>query len=369
MMQKDTGWNSGMAALKFHVLILAFWASVLIPSSCDGHSGLKRKHAALYIFGDSLFDPGNNNYINTTNDFKADWLPYGETFFKYPTGRFCDGRLIPDFIAEYAKLPIVPAIYPRIVDYTYGANFASGGAGALNETRKKGLVIPLNYQLHLFEDVVKHLRHNLGDAETYTLLSNAVYLISIGGNDYFAPLATNCSYFETHSQEEYVGMVIGNLTNVIKEIYNKGGRKFGFTRLPPLGLAPSQRPGNDGTCVKEVTSLVNMHNTALPKHLEKLKGKLQGFKYSIAKLDTYLTERIIFPYKYGFKEGKSACCGSGPYGGIYSCGGKRGVTEYRLCANVSMSFSTLSIQPKGFINNLLSYGGTKFLMPKSLTVI
>jgi phospholipase/lecithinase/hemolysin len=37
----------------------------------------------------------------------------------------------------------------------------------------------------------------------------------------------------------------------------------------------------------------------------------------------------------GFKEGKNACCGSGPYGGIYSCGGKRGVTEYRLCANVS----------------------------------
>ncbi len=84
-----------------------------------------------------------------------------------------------------------------------------------------------------------------------------------------------------------------------QEIYNRGGRKFGFTRLPPLGLVPSQRPGNNGTCVKEVTSLVNMHNTALPKQLEKLKGKLQGFKYSIAKLDTYLTERINYPSKYG----------------------------------------------------------------------
>jgi hypothetical protein len=62
----------------------------------------------------------------------------------------------------------------------------------------------------------ENLRHNLGDAEAYTVLSNAVYLISIGGNDYFAPFATNCSFFETHSQEEYVGMVIGNLTNVIK---------------------------------------------------------------------------------------------------------------------------------------------------------
>lgn len=30
-----------------------------------------------------------------------------------------------------------------------------------------------------------------------------------------------------------------------------------------------------------------------------------------------------------------ACCGSGPYRGIMSCGGKRGVTEYQLCENVT----------------------------------
>ena len=30
-----------------------------------------------------------------------------------------------------------------------------------------------------------------------------------------------------------------------------------------------------------------------------------------------------------------ACCGSGPYRGVLSCGGKRGVTEYYLCDNPS----------------------------------
>lgn len=40
-------------------------------------------------------------------------------------------------------------------------------------------------------------------------------------------------------------------------------------------------------------------------------------------------------YCKGFKEGKTACCGSGPYRGTMSCGGKRGVTEYQLCDNVT----------------------------------
>jgi hypothetical protein len=67
--------------------------------------------------------------------------------------------------------------------------------------------------------VEKQLRHKLGDEEAHTLLSNAVYLISIGANDYYAPFVTNSSLFESHSHEKYVGMVIGNLTNVIKVIY------------------------------------------------------------------------------------------------------------------------------------------------------
>lgn len=42
--------------------------------------------------------------------------------------------------AEYAKLPLIPAyLKPGDHQYEYGANFASGGAGALAETHP-GLV-------------------------------------------------------------------------------------------------------------------------------------------------------------------------------------------------------------------------------------
>jgi len=35
----------------------------------------------------------------------------------------------------------------------------------------------------------------------------------------------------------------------------------------------------------------------------------------------------------GFKDGVNACCGSGPYGGIFTCGGTKKVTEFSLCDN------------------------------------
>lgn len=35
----------------------------------------------------------------------------------------------------------------------------------------------------------------------------------------------------------------------------------------------------------------------------------------------------------GFKEGKSACCGTGQFRGVFSCGGKRIVKEFELCQN------------------------------------
>ncbi|KAG5523614.1 hypothetical protein RHGRI_035421 [Rhododendron griersonianum] len=89
-------------------LFLHFAIFILFPNSSHAdrltHS---KKHVALFIFGDSLFDVGNNNYINTTTRTQANFWPYGETFFNYPTGRFSNGRLIPDFIAEYAKLPLL----------------------------------------------------------------------------------------------------------------------------------------------------------------------------------------------------------------------------------------------------------------------
>ncbi|XP_015901887.1 GDSL esterase/lipase 1-like [Ziziphus jujuba] len=303
----------------------------------DESSWLYKKQAALFIFGDSQFDAGNNNYINTTIG-KANYWPYGETFFHYPTGRFCDGRLVPDFIAQYAKLPFIPPyLLPHNKLFINGVNLASAGAGALVETRK-GSVIDLQTQLGYFKNISRVLREKLGDTEAEALLSKAVYLFSVGGNDYLFPFQTNSSVLYTYSVEQFVGQVIGNITQVIKEIYEVGGRKFGFPSLWPLGCAPVSRTGvpeGENKCFEPVTPYVDLHNIEISKVLQKLHSDLKGFKYSIPEFHTLMGDIINHPSKYGFKEGQVACCGSGPYRGIWSCGGRRGVTEYYLCDNVS----------------------------------
>ncbi|XP_052183896.1 GDSL esterase/lipase 1-like isoform X1 [Diospyros lotus] len=302
-------------------------------------AGRQDHRAALFVFGDSLFDVGNNNYINTSTTFQANFWPYGQTFFKYPTG-----RLIPDFIAEYADLPLLPPYkHPGNHRFVGGLNFASSGAGVLPETYQE-LVIDIHMQALHFKKTEELLEQQLGGGNVEakrTLLSRAVYLFSVGANDYVSPFWTNTAdgVFHRYSREEYVGMVIGNLTLVITEIHKAGGRKFGFVGLAPMGCAPMMRAVSptdtgDDSCYEDVNALIKLHNAALSQLLRTLESELQGFKYSLFDFYTSAMERINNPSKYGFKEGKHACCGSGPYGGFLSCGEKRGL-EYELCGNPS----------------------------------
>ncbi|MCO5581679.1 hypothetical protein L7F22_035568 [Adiantum nelumboides] len=61
---------------------------------------------AFVIFGDSLVDGGNNNYIVSVA--KANNLPFGIDFPKGPTGRFTNGKVVLDVIAELISLPYPP---------------------------------------------------------------------------------------------------------------------------------------------------------------------------------------------------------------------------------------------------------------------
>jgi hypothetical protein len=53
----------------------------------------------VFAFGDSLADVGTNNFLPQATA-KANFPPYGKTFFHKPTGRFTNGRNVVDFIGK-----------------------------------------------------------------------------------------------------------------------------------------------------------------------------------------------------------------------------------------------------------------------------
>lgn len=79
------------------ILILVLFYSIA-GSNANGEEAL----GASFIFGDSLVDAGNNNYLPTLS--KANIRPNGIDFEASagdPTGRFTNGRTIGDIVGKY----------------------------------------------------------------------------------------------------------------------------------------------------------------------------------------------------------------------------------------------------------------------------
>lgn len=70
---------------------------VVILGLANGFIGVDARRA-FFVFGDSLVDNGNNNFLATSA--RANYPPYGIDFpTRQPTGRFSNGLNVPDLIS------------------------------------------------------------------------------------------------------------------------------------------------------------------------------------------------------------------------------------------------------------------------------
>ncbi|KAI6705355.1 hypothetical protein NL676_008317 [Syzygium grande] len=157
-------------------------------------------HDSIVSFGDSLADTGNLLHLSRSDGHptEAGFPPYGETYFRRPTGRFSDGRLVIDFVAERLGLPYVAPFYGddggrSVADFGKGVNFAVAGATALDagffEGRGMGNSFPnesLGVQLGLFKGLLPSLCNTSSDCNEF-LGKSLVLMGEIGGNDYNYP--------------------------------------------------------------------------------------------------------------------------------------------------------------------------------------
>lgn len=100
MHQKPSNMATSVAVLPLLFTLMCRYAAV----SAIRHPGASGGAACtrLFSFGDSITDAGNYATSLSPNVTLLT-LPFGKTFFGQPSGRFCDGRLIVDFVGTPSR--------------------------------------------------------------------------------------------------------------------------------------------------------------------------------------------------------------------------------------------------------------------------
>ncbi|KAE8075605.1 hypothetical protein FH972_014301 [Carpinus fangiana] len=283
------------------------------------------KVPAIIVFGDSSVDAGNNNVIPTL--LKSNFKPYGRNFpGGRATGRFCNGRVPPDFISEaYGLKPLIPAYLDpayTIADFATGVCFASAGTGYDNATSAVLNVIPMWKELEYYKDYQNKLRAYLGIEKANEILSEALYLLSLGTNDFLLNYYVFPTRRSQFSIEEYQDFLVGLSGNFIRDLYALGARKISLTGVPPLGCLPLERltnkMGHHG-CNEKYNDVSLEFNGKLQNLVRRLNKELRGVTVAFADSYQSIDQMITRPSLYGFEVVGVACCSTGTFEISYLC--------------------------------------------------
>ncbi|KAL9998564.1 putative triacylglycerol lipase [Helianthus debilis subsp. tardiflorus] len=346
-------------------LILAVFSNVVLEAEAR----------AFFVFGDSLVDNGNNNYLATSA--RADQPPYGIDYPTHrPTGRFSNGFNIPDLISQaIGEESTLPYLSPYLTGerLLVGANFASAGVGILNDTGVQFVnIIRIALQMQYFEQYQQRVSDIIGPEETERLVNSALTLITLGGNDfvnnyYLVPFSARSRQF---SLPDYVVYLISEYRKVLTRLYELGLRRILVTGTGPLGCVPAelaQRSAN-GNCAPDLQRAASLFNPQLQNMLDSLNSEIGSNVFIGANIRQTNIDFISDPGRYGFVTSKVACCGQGPYNGLGLC-----TQLSNLCPNRDIYAFWDAFHPSERANRLIVRqiltGSTDYMSPMNLSTI
>ncbi|XLT12229.1 hypothetical protein HN51_057919 [Arachis hypogaea] len=313
------------APLQLLIVLLHVAASSSVSSRC---------FTTIYSFGDSIADTGNLYFdINTDHHIPPSQslvlnLPYGETYFHHPTGRWSNGRLIIDFFAEHMGIPLLKPYLGikngKIRDWNpkeEGVNFAVGGATALDPSFfvDKGINdIATNYSLGVQLDWFQHLLPSICNSSSgcKQVFGSSLFLVGeIGGNDF------NYLFFLGRPIEEattYVPLVINKISWAINKLIDLGAQTLVVPGNFALGCSffyLRNHPSTDvedydeAGCLKSYNNFADYYNNQLLAELNRLRQLHPGVNIIYA--DYYHASLQLYqsPTQFGFtKSILDSCC-------------------------------------------------------------
>jgi phospholipase/lecithinase/hemolysin len=260
-----------------------------------GESAAPGKVSRLVVFGDSLSDTGRLKHRMQVFPGPPYWL-----------GRFSNGPTWPEYLEQATSLAV--------------QNRSYGGASVNppHDLDEAGLVGFVKDEGRFFvsgsiaDQVTSYLESQRSKPQLDSPDKTA-YLIWAGANDYISkePITGLITTFLNSSRGELGYKTVAEETvtaqlQLIRRLYQSGGRRFLMGNMPNLGLTPivlqndSYKSGlgigsDNGRRVelsRRLTRLSEYHNEILLRHLEQLRIELTGAE--ILLVDTFsMTENIL----------------------------------------------------------------------------
>ncbi|KAG2708103.1 hypothetical protein I3843_05G160700 [Carya illinoinensis] len=333
---------------------------LLLPSPTV--SITKCNFPAIFNFGDSNSDTGGLSAA-----FGAAPPPNGETYFHSPAGRYSDGRLVIDFIAESLGLPYLSAYLDSVgSNFSHGANFATAGSTIRpqNTTISQSGYSPISLDVQFVQFSDFHRRsqvfkkqggifENLLPKEDY--FSEALYTFDIGQNDLTAGYKLNMT---TEQVKAYIPDVLGQFSNVIRKIYGEGGRSFWIHNTGPVGCLPyildrylvTAAQIDKYGCASPFNEVAQYFNLRLKETLAQLRKELP--EATITYIDIYSVKYTLITQaqENGFQDPLIACCGHGGkynFNRLMKCGAKKTVNGKEIVIAKSCEDPTVRINWDG----------------------
>ncbi|KAK7277891.1 hypothetical protein RJT34_22910 [Clitoria ternatea] len=289
-------------------------------------------YPAAFNFGDSNSDTGE---LAAALGFLLA-PPNGQNYFKPPSGRFCDGRLIVDFLMDAMDLPFLNAYMDSVglPNFQQGCNFAAGGSTILPATATSispfGFGVQVSQFLRFRARVLELLAGKKLDkyipAEDY--FEKGLYMFDIGQND-----LAGAFYSKNLDQVlASIPTILLEFETGIKKLYDHGARNFWIHNTGPLGCLPQvvAKFGTDPSkldvlgCVSSHNQAAKTFNLQLQTLCNKLKGQYPDANVTYVDIFTIKADLIANYSKHGFEQPIMACCGyGGPplnYDNRVSCG-------------------------------------------------
>ncbi|KAG7012342.1 GDSL esterase/lipase, partial [Cucurbita argyrosperma subsp. argyrosperma] len=281
---------------------------------------------AIFVFGDSLVDVGNNNFLHSAA--RANFYPYGIDFRGGPTGRFSNGRTVIDMIVDYLGIPNAQEFAnpdtsgDRILK---GVNYASAAAGILDETgRHYGERYSLNQQVVNFESTRNDLRKTMDNWNLTRYLSRSMAFMAFGSNDYINNYLMPNLYTSRfrYTSNQFADHLLNSYTRQLLALRSAGLRKFVVAGIGPLGCIPNQRATGvalPGRCVDNVNEMLGDFNEGLRSLVTQLNSQYPDSYFVYTNIYGIFGDILNNPDNYGFRVVDTACCGVGLNRGQITC--------------------------------------------------